>query len=229
MSLREIQEERRAQLRKEFPDADVKLVAGTPEAAAERKVVLGIWTNRNFLGYVKYNFVTNEYQGVWGTYNDRKVETKVVEQLIKSFKKGIHSTNEDTAVPVLMRRSWIGGLVAMETKLRTIGQVPWLKMTEEGCEAAANGQFCPHGGRHRNTASGVMVEEKTAEVDKLRAELTKVTAKKGKLAVKEKKQGELKAAIQRLEREIANIPLFMLKMIDKGEQYSDEVVLGRID
>lgn len=228
MSLKEVKEELRAQFRKDDPEGYDEPLEGSPEETAERKVIITTWLQRNFLGYVKYNFVANEYKGVWGTHNDRKVETKVVELLMESFEKGIHSTDEDTAVPVLMRRSWIEGLVAMETRSRTIGQVPALKMTKEGCKACENGEFCPHGGRHRNRAAEALIAQKRAEVEKLKAELVKAMGKKkAKLATKEKKQAELNRAIQRLERDIETIPLFMLKMIDKGERNCDEGKRGR--
>lgn len=218
LSLKEFQTQRRAKLLAENPKAIVEPVPGSPQEAAEQKVNVMGWINRYFIGYAKYDFVANEYGGVWGTHNNRKVELGVVEELIKSFKKGMHATDEDTAVPILLRRGWMEGTVVMDTKGRTIGTVPGLKLSKEGRVAAAAGKVCPQGGGHRRTAADLLRKQKLAEVEKIKGDLLKLIGSKTKAGKKVEKGEAMQAEINLLEREIESLPYFLLKVIDQGER-----------
>lgn len=141
--------------------------------------------DRNTVGirYLRMNIVDPSEGTVWGRFNNRAPNLKVVQDMCNSFTKNLDNCTDEHSMEVALDLAWLKGsakstIPHVDGKL--IDEVPIMTFTQAGKLMIRNSNLWMLRGNHRRLAVIQYIKRLNTELEMLKEGIKKV--KKGKIA-----------------------------------------------
>jgi hypothetical protein len=120
-----------------------------------------------FMGYVSLNVVNPPPGAVWGTFNNRIVDTKWVDKMAESFDFHLDNCTDQNSMDITLDPDWLFDQSAFISVIEGLlmDDVPPLKFTKQGEVEIKNNNLWMLSGNHRRLALGQYVAKMKAEVE----------------------------------------------------------------
>lgn len=166
------------------------------------------------MGYLRMNIDKPACgKGAWGKYNGRPLADTVVQGMRKEFRgSGPLNCQPEKVIYLPVRKSWFEGTPTMEIDGLYIWDVAELKLTDEGRQAIADGEFNPLNGNHRRAAVEWYVMDLTADLAAL------VAVRMGLAGAEADAKDEEIAA---MEKRLLYAPFWTVQLYDIGAYLRD--------
>ncbi len=175
----------------------------------------------------------------WGKFNDQKVDDNWVNELTKNFKGSLDNCYEDSAMDVILDRSWLKELEEGTDKLKilegkNLSKVPELRFTPFRESNVANNNLWIMGGNHRQLALIKFVDNTKGDLKKIEAELAKTSKVNKKMTQFYREavdnENRLKDEVSRKKEGINRAQKWVVRVYDRGVQtslYSKDVKVNK--